>query len=204
MPASRPKDAVDQGAGAVLDDVAAGLTALHGRLLAAERAAAQAPDGVHPTHRSSATNLGHYLALRSQDARPLQAALARLGLSSLGRCEAHVLGTVDQVRWVTDRLQSHGQAVPAMADPGSDGLALLHQNAVDLLVSLPEGRPTRIMVTMPTAAADDYELVAGLVARGMDCARINTAHDDPDAWTRMAANIRQPGSTASAEVVGRS
>lgn len=45
------------------------------------------------------------------------------------------------------------------------------------------------MVTMPTEAASDYALVRDLMDGGMDCARINCAHDGPAEWTRMAANI---------------
>ena len=53
-----------------------------------------------------------------------------------------------------------------------------------------KGRPTRIMVTMPSEAADDPGLVHDLIASGMDCMRINCAHDDAAAWTRMIANLR--------------
>ena len=48
-------------------------------------------------HQQSVENLFHYLALRSQDLRPLQERLARLGLSSLGRAEPHVLASIDAV-----------------------------------------------------------------------------------------------------------
>ena len=47
--------------------------------------------------KQSALNLAHYLALRRHDLRPLQQALVPLGVSSLGRCEAHVLPTLDAV-----------------------------------------------------------------------------------------------------------
>lgn len=47
--------------------------------------------------RKSAQNLAHYLALRRNDLRTLQQALSPLGVSSLGRCEAHVLPTLDAV-----------------------------------------------------------------------------------------------------------
>ena len=44
---------------------------------------------------SGIANLAAYLALRTHDVRDAQVALADLGLSSLGRCEAHVLPTFD-------------------------------------------------------------------------------------------------------------
>src|SRR5688500_13867175 len=52
---------------------------------------------VRPSHRASARNLVHYVALRRVDLRDIQESLARLGLSSLGRCEAHVMQSLDTV-----------------------------------------------------------------------------------------------------------
>ena len=51
-------------------------------------------------------NLTHYLALRQSDERSLQRKLGRLGLSSLGRCEPHVLATVESVRAALDTTTS--------------------------------------------------------------------------------------------------
>src|SRR5262245_47837099 len=45
----------------------------------------------------SAFNLACYLSLRLRDLRELQQALVPLGLSSLGRCESHVLASLDAV-----------------------------------------------------------------------------------------------------------
>jgi pyruvate kinase len=42
---------------------------------------------------------------------------------------------------------------------------------------------TAIMVTFPSEAATDAAFLKGLVAAGMDCARINCPHDDAKAWT---------------------
>jgi len=47
------------------------------------------------------------------------------------------------------------------------------------------------MVTLPSEAATDYRLVRHLVSSGMDVARINGAHDGPDAWEEMARNVRK-------------
>ena len=57
---------------------------------------------VHPDHRPDAINLVHYLALRHGDVRHLQRRLGERGLSSLGRCEPHVLATVESVRAALD------------------------------------------------------------------------------------------------------
>ena len=47
------------------------------------------------------------------------------------------------------------------------------------------------MVTLPGETASDAKLVERLVAAGMDCARINCAHDDAPAWRAMAEHIRR-------------
>src|SRR5262249_39552499 len=71
------------------------------------------------------------------------------------------------------------------------GKALLKEHTETLLGRTPGNRRVRIMVTLPTEAATDHKLVRGLVAQGMDCARINTAHDGPDTWQKMAKNVRE-------------
>src|SRR5262245_47283176 len=59
---------------------------------------------VEPQWRGSALNLAHYIALRLEDVRELQARLAELGLSSLGRSEPGVLSNVEAVRCLVARL----------------------------------------------------------------------------------------------------
>ena len=60
-----------------------------------------------------------------------------------------------------------------------------------LLGSVPADRGVAIMVTMPSEAAVDYSLVQHLVEHGMDCMRINCAHDDDGAWARMIEHLRR-------------
>jgi pyruvate kinase len=147
---------------------------------------------VHPQHRESAQNLLHYLALRRRDLRPLQQRLASLGLSSLGRAESHVLATVDAVLNVLHRLA--GRSGPSAAQVGVDfagGQQLLASHTDALLGAATPGRLVRIMVTMPTEAAHDYALVHQLLQQGMDCMRINCAHDDAATWARMIGHLRR-------------
>ncbi len=53
--------------------------------------------GLPDDAQQSAINMLHYLVLRSRDLRTQQEQLVRLGLSSLGRLEAHVLPTIEAV-----------------------------------------------------------------------------------------------------------
>jgi pyruvate kinase len=153
---------------------------------------------VHPSYRASAPNLLHYLALHRQDIRPLQERLARLGLSSLGRSEPNVLANVEAVIKVLHFLENRPWARPAPNEPLVDfakGQALLARHTEDLLGSATAHRNVRIMVTIPSEAADDYALVHGLLAAGMDCMRINCTHDDTTAWGRMIAHLRRAEQT---------
>ncbi len=146
---------------------------------------------VAPGNRSSALNLIHYWAIRQFDLRKLQAGLAVFGLSSLGRSESHVEAALAAVRSaITAILDGRWQPPSPSAVPIEQGAETLRRNTVELLGPRPPHRATRIMVTLPSEAATDPELVRGLVRRGMNIARINCAHDDAGAWRAMAHHVR--------------
>jgi pyruvate kinase len=71
------------------------------------------------------------------------------------------------------------------------GKSDLEQHTAVLLGPKPANRDVRIMVTMPSEAAFDYHLVSDLVFSGMDCMRINCAHDREDAWAEMIEHLRR-------------
>lgn len=150
---------------------------------------AAAVDDAHPHLRSSAENLLHYLALRRFDLRNLQESLAQWGLSSLGRTEAHVLGTITGVAKILHRLAGDG---PRDIQPIDFGKSREHlaAHAAELFGPRPSGRAVRIIVTLPSEAADDYSLVRDIIAAGADVVRINCAHDDKTAWARMVDHVR--------------
>ena len=180
-----------------LDVLGQEIDALLRRLTEAEDAWRTWTDEVSPRHRRSATNLVHYWALRQEDLRGLQERLSQFGLSSLGRSEGHVQATLRLVRAAVAAMREKGWAAPAssVVDTG-DGPLLLSRNATDLLGPAAEDRAARIMVTLPSEAATDRELVRQLVDAGMRIARINCAHDDPAAWQAMAANVRSSAGAA--------
>ncbi len=149
---------------------------------------------VQPAHLGSAQNLLHYMCMRRQDLRPLQEQLAELGLSSLGRSESHVLSTVDAVSSMLAAAASRPrQTAPDLQEVAGyrDSQTLAARNEVELLGRLPKHRHVRIMVTLPSEAAEDYEMMRDLVANGMDCVRINCAHDDAAVWQRMLHQLRR-------------
>ena len=140
------------------------------------------PAGFSP----DACNLAHYLALRSNDLRPLQERLVEAGVSSLGRGEAQVETNLNRVVGVL----SNALGIPEPMDFPEEGPARLQRNTEVLFGKRNHECYARIMVTLPTEASTQPELVAGLAAGGMDCARINCAHDNPAVWQGMIENIR--------------
>ncbi|BAU57703.1 pyruvate kinase family protein [Halorhodospira halochloris] len=139
----------------------------------------------------SARNFAHYLALRSEDIRPLQGLLARHGLSSLGRNEPHVLAGLDRVIQMLAYYSGRQVQLPYQSYCSIDeGFRALEQNTRELFGDKYYARSSYIMVTLPSKAGDDPTLIRSLLESGMDIARINCAHDGPEAWLRMIEFIR--------------
>lgn len=168
------------------------LTTLREAALKLEQSYVDELASIEPSHRNSARNFLHYLSVRQHDIRGLQQDLASLGLSSLGVLESHVMASLDSVIGILGRLT--GKTPADLPEPPVDfrtGPLLLRDHTRALLGPEPANRQVRIMVTMPSEAATDAELVRDLVFAGMDVMRINCAHDGPDAWAAMVANLRQ-------------
>lgn len=147
---------------------------------------------VHPSHRKSAKNLINYLSLRSFDIRKLQKKLGYLGMSRLARAEAHVEASLKTTLFFLNHLL--GEKAPI----ATDGLLSIKQsekalakNTEELFGAAPKNRRLRMMVTIPTEAVDNYQLVEQMVENGMNCARINCAHDAPEQWLKMVENIKK-------------
>lgn len=145
---------------------------------------------VNPLHLSSAINLVHYLALRRRDVRSLQERLASVGLSSLGRMESHVFSNLNAIIELLRCALGQNSAEKILPLPEADGAAKLESNTHNLFGNSPSHRRVRIMITLPCEVADDYSLIKDMLVHGMDCARINCAHDSPEVWARMIEQIK--------------
>lgn len=181
------------GQQAALADLHRRLGALRDRVAVsgAERLARWQPHLRRADFHASAANLADWLALRENDLAPLQAPLAELGLSSLGRLEGHVRPSLEAVLAVLTALS--GAPGPArFPAPASitGGAALLAARRDALFGARDDGPGTRIMVTLPEAAAEHGSLVRELAEEGADCFRINCAHDGPEVWAAMIGHIR--------------
>jgi pyruvate kinase len=152
-----------------------------------ERAQRQgAIDAVLARHQCSATNLAHYIGLRKRDVHRLQLELAALALSSLGRCEGHVLDTLQRLAaWL-------GAPAPTPVKLGwRQAESLLHDNARALFGPKPPDRHVYIMVTAPDASTVTASWADEVLRAGTDVLRINGAHESPDDWAGIVRVIRE-------------
>ena len=178
----------------VFDALIARLAQLQTELKQVWETLAPAFAGLNRFHRTSAQNLIHYLALRRHDLRQLQTDLTRHGISSLGRAEPFVMSNVEKVLKLLHRIVRRNYS---STDDGGRPLGfdesreILKYRTQTLFDAEPETRKVRIMVTLPSEAASNYELVRELLAAGMNCARINCAHDRPADWKKMVENLRR-------------
>ncbi|BAU97279.1 pyruvate kinase [Corynebacterium suranareeae] len=155
---------------------------------------------VAPTHYVGARNLMHYAHLRTKDLRGLQQRLASVGATRLTATEPAVQARLKAARNVIGAFAGEGPLYPPsdVVDAYEDADEILDEHAEILLGEPLPDTPSCIMVTLPTEAATDIELVRGFAKSGMDLARINCAHDDETVWKQMIDNVH-----AVAEEVGR-
>jgi pyruvate kinase len=156
---------------------------------------------VHPANQKSALNLVHYLALRNTDIRELQDTLGQLGISRLGRAESHVMASIAAVKNLLTKILKKEQ-LEEEKPPVSfkKGRKIIRSNTSTLLGKKLKGSKARIMVTLPTEAADDYRYIKKLVSSGMNSARINCAHDDTEVWKRMIEKLHKAKSQTGRNV----
>lgn len=147
---------------------------------------------VHSSYRESALNLTHYLAFRSFDIDKLQDQLRYMGLPDLANIEGHVMKSLLSIKTIINHLcgnQKIEKRKNIISIKRSE--KILRKNTKHLFGYKSKKRRTRIMVTIPFAAAEDYSLVNHLIGLGMNSARINCAHDNPEIWAKMIENINK-------------
>jgi pyruvate kinase len=86
-------------------------------------------------------------------------------------------------------LSSSGLAAGQLDSPAMERKPVIEKRTRALLGDTSPDRSVRIMVTVPTEAAYDPKFIYGLLQHGMDCMRINCAHDDQEVWSRMISNL---------------
>ncbi len=146
---------------------------------------------IEPNHKKSAANLINYLSLRSFDLRDIQRKLGYLGMSRLARAEAHTEASIKTTLYYLKMLLGEWHPVPnkyTISIKKSE--KQLINNTQQLLGKPRANRKQRIMVTMPGIAAADSQMVENMITSGLDIARINCAHDDPEIWSQIISNLK--------------
>ncbi len=147
---------------------------------------------VSPEYLKSARNLAHYSTFRTFDLRTSQKKLQNLGLTRLAKAEGHLMSSLLKTRFILYSLVGDRPIVNTKAGLSiKNGKRLLNRHTKELLGYRSKGRRVRIMVTLPTQAAHDYQMVHEMVKHGMNCARINCAHDDPEIWEKIILNVKR-------------
>jgi pyruvate kinase len=150
---------------------------------------------VHKSYRLSAKNLYRYLILRSFDLRKVHDNLSDLGTSSLRTAEGYVFSNLYNVikllRLLQGKSWSNDHDIELIGYQKSKKLLRKHAN--QLFNERRKRHFTEIMVTLPTEAAEDKDLIRNLIKEGMEIARINLSHDNEEVWKKMIKNIHSEG-----------
>lgn len=144
-------------------------------------------------NQKSLTNMRHYLKLRQKDNTSLQEELSKMGLSSLGRSQPHILYSLDLIIEILSKCQninySKTRYYEALSIDEAEEIAAMRA-AIFGGESKPKKRSdTKIMLTLPSEAATNPTMIEEFASAGVGIFRINTAHDGPDEWRIMADKI---------------
>ncbi len=167
------------------------VSAIIERLVHAEAQYSDELSEVHLNFIKSARNLIHYRALRKEDIRAIQKKLGNMGLSGLAKSEGHVMASLLSSKAILAGFLSNEPIKMNKAElTFKKSNRLGRSNAKALLGYRSKGRRTRIMVTLPSEVAHNYQLAHEMIANGMNCARINCAHDNEKEWGLMIKHVR--------------
>lgn len=157
--------------------------------------------GICPSYRQSAKNLMHYAAFRSFDARKMQNGLKQLGLTRLANAEGNILGSLVNLKIIVHSLLGGAPNLEKNEFLSiGEGTELLKKHTDELFGQNGKRRRVRVMVTQPTEAATNYDMVLEMVKNGMDCARVNCAHDGPEVWEAIIKNVRKAAKACATTV----
>lgn len=149
-------------------------------------------ENVHPNYREGAKNLIHYLAFRSFDIDIFQKKLNNIGLPNTTSSESSVLFNLTIFKTIINHLLHIEDVTPKKQYiTNIESKEFLKNNSAALFGKTPNNRRTRILVTQPSEAANDIQFTQNLIQLGMDCARVNCAHDTTVEWKKIIDNIKR-------------
>lgn len=169
------------------------LQEIRSRILELEEQYGEVVSKLPPEQEGGARNLIRYLALRTFNLRQIQPELSNLGISSIGTSERYTLTNLDNILHLLHLLvgeQYYGEKLKyEHRTTVFSSWDRLQQNTIRLFGETSRRTP-HIMVTMPSEAAENAELIGQLLHEGMTVARINCGHDDEQVWKAIIDNVR--------------
>jgi len=133
-------------------------------------------------------NMQDFLTLKKNDLRTLQTELMTHGLSSLSRSHMHLLYTIEHELELLgcmlnkEDIDKHDSLSPKEA----------HQRIEERAAFLKcQKENNAVMLTLPSNATEDTNFIKILQKEPISTVRINTAHDNPETWEKMAEMIQE-------------
>ena len=175
------------------DKLIIGLTKILKQLIKSEQTIDRKASEVHPNYQLSAKNLMRYLILRNYDLRKYHGALSDLGISSLRTAEGYVYGNLLNVIKNLHLLKGISFKSPSNIKPigYTKSKKIIRKHANNLFNETRKKHFTEIMVTLPSKAAVDKELIRNMVLNGMEIARIDLSTGNRDSWKKMIDLIHE-------------
>lgn len=177
-----------------LQEIRTALDSVIGRMYEFESKYESQLNKVHRNYTQSARNLVHYLAMRSFNMNVFQDKIQDLGLPVNLESQDNILFGLLNLRTVINSLMNN-----ALIEEEHECLSnnevrgILKKNHRAVFGEVRNNRRTAILVTQPFEALYNEEFVSSLLKQGMDCARINCAHDDDVVWQGIIDNIKASG-----------
>ncbi|KAL7106949.1 hypothetical protein ACP275_06G023500 [Erythranthe tilingii] len=183
------------------------LKAVQLHILAMEQWNASRLKMCHRNYSASATNLLHYLALKSLDIEEMKEELSSVGLLNLETVNAHVLSSLAACIQMLNasRLDSlvglsvPNKELPVHKNSGNKkmelGMTALMKRASSnrdlLLGALQAQKMGHIMATVGEEAVENDTHIPDLINSGTTIFRINCAHGDPELWSEIIRMVKQ-------------
>ena len=136
----------------------------------------------------SLLNMQYYLNLRKYDFSHLQDDLTKVGLSSFGRSQAHMEASINVAIKMLALALKKEIHLPKTLLSYEQSHTIMEKNSEIFSTSSDK---TKIMITVPSDYAKEEKWFSDLSREGVHLFRINTAHDTPETWNKMAEEIKK-------------
>lgn len=147
---------------------------------------------INPENKVGAKNLLHYLAYRSLNTKQLYSFLVKNGLGAFKSIEDDVLGNLRLIKQLLFIFLGEKKTVLKKDQLLPTVQVDVYEDKVNRLFGgKAKGRATRIMVTQPGIAARRPTLIRSMMDSGMNCIRVNCAHDGQKEWLGIITHAKE-------------